>query len=172
MKKFNWLFVFLLIVLLLFAYFLTGENRSSIFNNLNGHKSQNLNSSIENLPQVIIRGEVFLVELASSPAEQRQGLAGRQSLEADRGILFIFDQAKILTFWMKDMNFNVDLLWLKGDQIMSWEKNMSAPPAGTPDMELLQYTSPVEVDRVLELPSGTIDRLGLKPGDKIIYRNI
>lgn len=171
MKKSNWLFLILFLLLVVLASFLDNENLSNIFDKFKRKERLTLITN-DNSPQVIIDQEIFWVEVVTTPAEQRQGLSGRQSLGANRGMLFIFDQAKILTFWMKDMNFDVDLLWLNGDQVVSWEKNMLAPLPGTPDTELLQFSSPVEVDRVLELPSGTIDRLQLRPGDRIVYKNI
>jgi len=52
------------------------------------------------------------VELADTPEKRAQGLSGKKELNHDRGILFVFDKSDAYSFWMKDMNFPIDIIWL------------------------------------------------------------
>lgn len=55
------------------------------------------------------------VLLAQTPAEQSRGLSGREGLDADMGMLFIYDRADRYTFWMPDMHFPIDIIWVDTD---------------------------------------------------------
>src|SRR3989344_9082121 len=54
----------------------------------------------------------LLVEVADSEVERAQGLSGRKVLAEQTGILFVFPTAEQHAFWMKDMNFALDIIWL------------------------------------------------------------
>src|SRR3989344_805121 len=51
------------------------------------------------------------VEIASTPAQYKLGLSGRESLVEGQGMLFVFTQPNRDGFWMKDMHFSLDILW-------------------------------------------------------------
>ncbi len=51
------------------------------------------------------------VEVADDPEERQQGLMNREALEPDSGMLFIFDEPGVLTFWMKDTLIPLDILF-------------------------------------------------------------
>lgn len=124
--------------------------------------------SQQNLSSVAINDKVFKVEVVTEETEQQQGLSGRQSLAADQGMLFVFPDKQVRSFWMKDMNFNIDLLWLDNDKIIGWQVDLSAPDRNISEEKLINYTSPQPVDKVLELPAGTIADLDIKVGDRVI----
>ena len=83
-------------------------------------------------------------------------------------MLFIFPDKNIRVFWMKDMNFDIDLLWIDDDKIIGYEKNMLGLIRSD---KLPKFTSPQEIDKVLEIKAGLIDILDIKIGD-IININI
>ena len=64
---------------------------------------------------VKIAGQSVKVDLALTAAEQMQGLSGRTELKENEGMLFIFPQSGNYPFWMKDMNFPIDMIWLGED---------------------------------------------------------
>ncbi len=69
---------------------------------------------------------VLTVELANSVAEQAQGLSDRPSLAPDRGMLFTFATDTMPSFWMKDMNFPIDMIWLSAaGEIKDLDTNVS-----------------------------------------------
>ncbi len=117
-----------------------------------------------------LAGNVFLVDVADTRAEQAQGLSGREKLEIDEGMLFVYADKQSLNFWMKDMLFPIDLLWIEDNTIVAWQENMPTPPAGAHLAELPTYSSPKAVNHVLELPAGTIKRLSLSIGDQVTWK--
>jgi uncharacterized membrane protein (UPF0127 family) len=62
----------------------------------------------------------------TTPDEQAEGLSGRDSLSKDNGMIFEFTDSEVHCFWMKDMRFSIDMLWLdeKGT-ILAKEINVS-----------------------------------------------
>jgi len=55
---------------------------------------------------------IFNVELALSPEERWQGLSGHKPLKDKEGMLFVFEKPDTYGFWMKDMLFPLDILWI------------------------------------------------------------
>lgn len=109
-----------------------------------------------------VEGKKIKVELALTPQERAQGLSGRSALCAGCGMLFVFEKKGIYPFWMKDMRFDLDILWIDGAKIVQIDRRV--PFAGGAEI----VRSPkIAVDRVLEIRSGESDRLGLKEGDEI-----
>lgn len=113
-----------------------------------------------------INGQEYKVEVVDTPEKLTQGLSGRKSLADDEAMLFLFGDKDFRSFWMKDMNFAIDLLWIDANLIVGWEKNMQPQP-GASYQKLKKYRSLQPVDKVLELPAGTIDKLEIKKGQTI-----
>lgn len=57
-------------------------------------------------------GEVLVLEVADTDALRKQGLSGRDGLMSNEGMLFIFPSKGMYSFWMKDMRFPIDIVWL------------------------------------------------------------
>jgi uncharacterized membrane protein (UPF0127 family) len=116
-----------------------------------------------------IGGQQFELEVATTQAEQNQGLSGRPSLGKNDGMLFVFDAPGIQYFWMINMEFPIDLIWINGDKIVGFEQNMPTPATlnSTSTGDLPIYTSPGLVDKVIEINSGEVASLGLKIGDTV-----
>lgn len=176
MKNYKWLVIFVIFVFVAIGFFLKSSNvnlvkdfqKEQVTENPNQNKVEDNNK----VPEISINGHDFVVEVAIDPAIQKKGLSGRDSLPENAGIIFAYPGKSILTFWMIDMKFNIDLLWINDDKIVGIEKNMLAPAAGTQDKDLLLYRSPEAVDRVMEINSGLVDKYGIKIGDKLEYKNI
>jgi uncharacterized membrane protein (UPF0127 family) len=75
---------------------------------------------------VLIAGERrYELEVATSAAQQQLGLGGRASLPATRGMLFVFSSSAEHCFWMKGMQFALDIIWLKADdKVVSVEAHL------------------------------------------------
>lgn len=116
-------------------------------------------------PYVTINGKSFAVDLAKSPAEQQHGLSDRDSLPQDSGMLFLFDQPQILSFWMKDMRFSIDIIFIKNDEIVSIAHNV--PPPVSKNAKLPTYKSEKPADKVLEINAGLSKKYNIEKGDKI-----
>ncbi len=175
MKNYKWLVIFIIFICLLAAFFLKISNVDLVKDFTKEDVTENLdNNSVtdDNRPQVSVSGHDFLTELAIDAAVQKKGLSGRDSLDQNQSMLFVFPAKSILSFWMIDMKFNIDLLWINDDKVVGIERNMLAPAPGTEDKDLLIYRSPEPANRVLEINSGLVDLYGIKIGDQLDYKNI
>jgi len=68
---------------------------------------------------------------------------------------------------MKGISFPLDFVWIKDDKIVDILENIKPPQKDQPDSQIPIYSSKVEVDKVLELNGGTVQRLNIKVGDTI-----
>ena len=69
-------------------------------------------ASSTKMAEVVIGQQTICVEVADRPIQWARGLSNRASLAANRGMLFIFPQSAIHSFWMKEMNFSLDIIWI------------------------------------------------------------
>lgn len=90
-------------------------------------------------------------EIADTDKKRQQGLSGRKYLAKDQGMLFVFDRPDYYGFWMKEMNFPIDLIWLNQDwKVVGINKDLR------PDSYPQVFYPPSEVLYVLEINSGLI----------------
>ncbi len=106
----------------------------------------------------------FNVEIADNAIAQARGLSGRASLPEESGMLFIFSSPAKRGFWMPDMHFPLDMVWIKGDLVVGVTENV--PPAGFGEPQI--YYPPEPVDRVLEINAGLSKKYGFKAGDTVV----
>jgi len=118
--------------------------------------------------QVIINNQVINVEIAQTVNQQVQGLSHRKSLAADSGMLFVFPDLRIRNFWMKDMEFPLDMIWIRDDTIIGFETNVLVPLAN--QQVLPVYISPREVNYVLEVNGGFAEKNKIQVGDNVTYK--
>ncbi len=115
---------------------------------------------------VLPDGSKISLELARTDEERARGLSGRASLPPDKGMYFIFPSEDIYGFWMRGMQFPIDIIWVKHSVIVGIAERVPVEP-GVPDGELKIYRPPEPVSSVLEVRAGSATRYGLVPGDKI-----
>ena len=118
---------------------------------------------------VTVRNTTFTVDVAVTAKEKEIGLGNRKSLAADHGMLFVYDHKEIYSYWMRNMHFPIDIIWIDDQTIVDIAKNV--PVSDKPVGELPIYHPIAPVDKVLELPAGTSDRFGIIIGDKIIIKS-
>jgi hypothetical protein len=119
-----------------------------------------------------IDSAAFNVEVASTALEQTRGLSFRPSLGENDGMLFIFGAGNVQTFWMKDMNFPLDMIWISGNTVDGFAQDVPAPAPGSQLWELPIYTSPANTDKVLEVNAGTVAQYNIKVGDVVTIASI
>jgi uncharacterized membrane protein (UPF0127 family) len=112
-------------------------------------------------PKVEISGQNLKVEVAATEGARELGLGGKNSLPVDRGMLFIFDKPGIYPFWMKDMKFSIDIIWLSDDWNVIYIKKY-AQPESYPET----FTSESSARYVLEVNAGFADKYDLRIGDQ------
>lgn len=108
------------------------------------------------------------VETTLDPFSQAKGLSGRRSLSDSDGMLFIFSEPGIRHFWMVGMRFPLDIVWIREDAVIGIAYN--AEPYKVMTGAPKQYDSPADVDKVLELPAGSAEKLSLQIGDRLVVK--
>jgi len=103
------------------------------------------------------------VEVADTPERRSRGLSGRSRLAEGRGMVFPYARAERYGFWMQGMRFDIDIVWIRGDRIVDVSSRVPCDPPG----ELPVYRPREPADLVLEVPSGTAERLGWRIGDRV-----
>ena len=112
-------------------------------------------------------GEEIPVEVADTLKKRSLGLGKRTSLKKGWGMLFVFEKRKPHRFWMKDMQFPLDIIWLDNHRIVHSIHN--AQPVNS-KVEPEVMTSPVPVNFVLEIAAGRAAKLQLKTGQRMNFR--
>lgn len=154
MKKLFVLLVGILLVLVLYYF---------------SNKQQNLNTHSSPMPTITLNNHIYQVEIADTDEKRAQGLSNRSILEADRGLLFLFPAKDRYAFWMKDMHFPLDILWIDDDTIIDISENVPIPLTAT---YLPRYQPKAPVNRVLEINAGEAKKYGILPGQKVIMSGI
>ena len=105
----------------------------------------------------------FTVEVATTPGQMEQGLMFRHSLAADAGMIFDYGVPSMGAMWMKNTLIPLDMLFVdqQGRVINIHER---AVPGS---LEPIAAAAPARA--VIELNGGTAARLGIKPGDRVIF---
>jgi uncharacterized membrane protein (UPF0127 family) len=115
-------------------------------------------------PKACFKGRCFYLELAQTPQEQLKGLMFRESLDRDKGMLFVFKFEGKHSFWMKNTLIALDIIWIDNEGEVVFIKRGALPclgkvcPSIYPDKKATY---------VLELNAGVADDVGLKVGDKV-----
>ncbi len=106
------------------------------------------------------------VELAVTREESARGLMFRESLAPDRGMLFLFGDPGMKTFWMKNTLIDLDMVFLDADlKVVKVFKRVPKSRLDEPESKIARASSPGSA--VLELAAGTAAAHKLKPGSKI-----
>ena len=127
----------------------------------------------DNQPAVKIKDAEFRVEVADTPLLRERGLSGRRYLEEREGMLYIPDGADAGPFWMKEMLFSLDFIWIDGEcRVVDINPYARVPEAGTPDDRLRRYYPYPSATYTLEVNAGEAERFGIEVGDKVELENI
>ncbi len=133
-----------------------------------GCQIQPIADSVDNeITSVQIGNATYSVEVKDTPIERNQGLSGREKLGENEGMLFLFDQPQELSFWMKDMQFPLDFIWINDQVVIGLDEHIPHPAIN--NNEIARLSSPEATDTVLEVNAGHIELYGLKIGDLVKY---
>lgn len=114
---------------------------------------------------VSVGGVNLLASLSTTADSQSKGLAIKDSLKENEGMLFIFESPQKYSFWMKDMKFPIDIIWINSaGKIVHIEKNL--PPC----VFLLpcpSYTPKDDSLYVLEVVSNFTNKFDINIGDVV-----
>ena len=115
-------------------------------------------------------GAVYAVDMAVKPEDRRQGLSGRETMAQGSGMLFVFEEEEPLHFWMKDMRFPLDIIWIDGQcRLIGVSADVPIPPPNAENADIPRAQSSLPARYVLELNAGEGSRAGLSPGDRVEF---
>jgi uncharacterized membrane protein (UPF0127 family) len=122
------------------------------------------NDSITNAT-VVGDSKSISVVIARTPESQARGLSGTESLPENSGMLFIFPKPDTYGFWMKDMHYPLDLIWIDQNHTIS-EITANVAPDTYPEV----FYPHGLVTAVLEVEGGFSTRYGLTIGQPLILK--
>lgn len=115
----------------------------------------------------VINSGSITAEIADTSAKRELGLGQREELAPRHGMYFPFPTTYKWVFWMKDMHFPIDAIWIKDGVVVDVTRN-ALPPIGE-DIEKFSPTEPA--DAVLEINAGEADELNIRKGDRVRRHN-
>jgi uncharacterized membrane protein (UPF0127 family) len=106
-------------------------------------------------------------QIADSENKRSMGLSFTKELGQNAGMLFVFDEIGVKNFWMRDMNFDLDIIWLDENKtVTGFFENVSKDSYNRQYPQYSKiYHSPVDTKYVLEVATGTIENFKIKVGD-------
>ncbi len=118
-------------------------------------------------PEVCFENGCFQVEVADTLEKRQKGLMFRESLDSEEGILYVFPTIKKHPFWMKNTLIPLDIIWFSEDQEIVFISENTQPCQEDPCLLIPS----LEVSKfALEVSAGSVERLGLKEGDKAEFK--
>lgn len=112
--------------------------------------------------KVFVNGQTISVMVAKTDKEKQVGLSGRNKIGENQGMLFIFDTPNYYSFWMKEMKFPIDIIYINGNKITTVVENAKPPLSANDNLAIYQPSE--KSDKVLELNAGSADKLKIKTG--------
>lgn len=108
----------------------------------------------------------LFIEVAKTKTEKEKGLSYRQTLANNHGMVFDFtnQQPQLYGFWMKEMRFPLDFIWVRNYTVIGITSNVSIP---TSNSELTHYFPPSPVDIVIEVNAGWTEKNHIQIGDQV-----
>lgn len=101
------------------------------------------------------------VEIAETNLQKFKGLSSRENLKHDTGMLFVYKDYNKPGFCMRDMNFSIDIIWIKDNKVVGFNQNLPL------DNCEKAYFPPAEINYVLEVNSGFAAENSIKMGDEV-----
>jgi len=121
-------------------------------------------TSNDGLPIITLElgGQRLKAEVARSEAEQARGLMYRRELAPNRAMLFVYEEDRRLSFWMKNTFIPLSIAYLEADGTIAHIEDMHP-------QTLESHPSPVPVRYALEVNQGWFDANGIAPGSKVVF---
>lgn len=109
--------------------------------------------------------QTISLTLADTPEERQKGLSFTPFIPKEHGMLFVFEQSGIYGFWMKDMRYGIDIIWIDETfSVVEIAENI------TPDTYPTVFYPPSPVKYVLELAQGESARIEIKKGQTLFLK--
>lgn len=112
---------------------------------------------------------VIIAGVARTDEEQEKGLGSYTEIGVQEGMQFPFEEPTWPTFWMKDMLFPIDIVWIAEGRVLGVVENID-PQIGVTEADLKLYDPPDFIDSAIELHAGAVKKFNIKVGDEVVTR--
>jgi len=119
--------------------------------------------------RVSFEGGYVDAEVARTAGQRSKGLAGRNCVPDNAGMILDAGSVYVPTVWMRGMLIPLDLVWIDEDGRVAAVAADVQPEPGIADAGLRRYSPPRPVRYTLELNAGAAGRLGLSPGVEVMF---
>ena len=116
--------------------------------------------------QVCFNNHCFEIEIAQTLTQRAKGLMFREGLEKNQGMLFVFKTEKKHSFWMKNLSFPLDIIWLDKNKEVVFISSNNQP---CDNLKCVAIKPSENAKYVLEINKGIVEEIDLKIGDKLIF---
>jgi uncharacterized membrane protein (UPF0127 family) len=113
---------------------------------------------------LLLGSHKYSLIIAKTPASQEKGLGDRNSLPQNQGMLFAYQGQALYCFWMKDMRFSLDMIWVNSDKKVVYIKQ-DVSPNSYPKA----FCSPNLAEYVIELNAGQVQAAGIYTGEHLNF---
>jgi uncharacterized protein len=147
--------------------------RDYLIKSRSSQQNKNISESVSKPNQSTLSVQIsfsnikIVTEIAQTAEKRELGLSYRTTLDKNAGMLFVFENPNIPFFWMKDMNFPLDIIWIKDNKVIDIDKNVPIPKENTPLNQLPKYSPSGMVNYALEVNAGFADKNKIKVGDEV-----
>ncbi|MBL7054076.1 DUF192 domain-containing protein [Patescibacteria group bacterium] len=124
--------------------------------------SANLIKNHNNNYKLKINNQIIKVEVVDTFSQRAKGLSSRKNIPEDFGMFFVYKKPGEYSFWMKDMNFPIDIIWVKEDFYIA-DINKNIDPASFP----AKFKPNQPIKYVLEVQAGFCDKNKIQINDLI-----
>lgn len=118
--------------------------------------------------KVTMGNHTFSVSVARTEKEKQIGLSERKSLAKNDGMLFLFDQPDYYAFWMKNMDFPIDIVYVDNNKVVYIVKD--AKPVSSGNLPIFQPNQ--KANEVLEINAGLSNQYNIKQGTSVKTENL
>lgn len=126
------------------------------------------------LETITLGGKPFELEVAATPKSVERGMSGRTEIADGTGMIFVFPESRILSFWMIDCLIDIDVAYLDrtGKVISTYTMRAEPPQAKGESREaytsrLKRYPSADDAIFAIEVKAGLLEKLGVRPGSTV-----
>jgi len=165
--RFSTVLEFKALIAFLFVFLLAVSGIKLLSNDAFGEGDETNTKSLPNKVNITVDDLNLQADVALTTDEQTKGLSIKDTLHSNEGMLFPYESPRMLSFWMKDMKFPIDILWLDADKkVVHIEENLQ--PC-SPLLPCPSYAPDVQAQYVLETVAGFSSANGITEGTPVEF---
>lgn len=119
--------------------------------------------------KITINNKTFNVFVAKSDIEKQIGLSSKNKIPENQGMLFLFEKPDYYSFWMKEMKFSIDIIYIENNKVTTVINNVKPPTNST---SLSIYKPKKKSDMVIEINGGLAEKYNIREGSSVNIKSL